>query len=888
MRAIDKFILHVVHNWTNELNEAYSENAIKAFIKKFSEEADDLNIAISEPQLRAYIDRFDTLKNSPKITNKDLNSDYWTVSKLIRLVTSTKGTEVPEKIDNTPDVVYNQDSLVIYNGSKEDNCLTYGRGEKWCITKGSFGNYRYDASRKNPTFYLVKDNNLSDSDRKSFFVVVVGSDNTYKVSDRSNNDVGGAGTEWDRWESWSFVEQNFPSIRGLRSVFKYIPLSSAEKINQSYKHSAVPIREFIKFPYSVKEQYLVVRKGKELFEDVGTDEFVSKYLPSYPQLATFISTNAGIISNEILVKHLDKFSNQDTRSIIANMRDKVKIDLLSSEAVPFAVKKLLVMVDKWNISPNERLYVTKDGNAIVKLKFEDETSVGIYTAEDDYPNIKLNQRTSKYLLDYPKLDEVPFNSLFKLATNGIVNKEFITKVIEKAKSEENSAIIIKPVEDGEILIDSNSFSSYKIKDGNINKIPFTDEEVQTALDEEKENPAFQQGAVNIVKQSADTGENISPSIDRDSFISIIKSTPYNKRIFSSRNITEPQVLLVPDGESSRALFSKAAGNVDTGLYDFNTGLDYGRRGTGWNSIDTSNSMDKGAWRAYFAYLRNENIVYDGTLLTQWFRSSYGTEIKKAWFNAQPPLSPTDRYAIVITDNIYYLVNKANPRESLRLSSSGKLVKANIPSAMARQLLGATPDQATPAAQFGAGQAVAAPLRTGRGRPPGQPNAPRAAVPAAPAAGGGDISVPATMEETGLLLAFNMLPLRDRNRLSVTTGVRVNPNGDRGAARRNNQLGAAGRVGRIIEVGTNTIYIIRLANQQIIASINMQPGNRNYLLLPDDRMVTLNSPAELLQALQQRNLAEVRNYMVREYLHHNPHHINEVTSLLKKHIAETRN
>jgi len=342
MRAIDRFILHVVHNWTNELNEAYSENAIKAFIKKFSEEADDLNIAILEPQLRAYIDRFDTLKNSPKITNKDLNSDYWNISKLIRLVTSTKGAEVPEEMETTPDVVYNQDGLIIYNGSKEGNCLTYGSGEKWCITRGSFGSYRYDPSRKNPTFYLVKDNNLSDSDNKSFFVVVVGSDNTYKVSDRSNNDVGGRGTEWDRWESWSFVEQNFPSIRGLRSTFKYIPLSSTEKMNQSYKNSAIPIREFIKFPYSVKEQYLVVRKGKELFKDVGTDEFVSKYLPQYPQLATFISTNAGIVSNEILIKHLDKFSNQDTRSIVSNMREKVKIDLLSSETVPFDVKKLLI------------------------------------------------------------------------------------------------------------------------------------------------------------------------------------------------------------------------------------------------------------------------------------------------------------------------------------------------------------------------------------------------------------------------------------------------------------------------------------------------------------------------------------------------------------------
>jgi len=875
MRAIDKFILHVVHNWTNELNEAYSENAIKTFINKFSEEADDLNMDVSEDQLRKYIERFDTLKNSPKITEKDLNR--WSLSKLIRLVTSSPGAETPDDVeDQTPDVVYNQDGLVIYNGSKEGNCLTYGRGEEWCITRGSFGNYRYDDKRKNPTFYLVKDNNLSDSDRKSFFVVVVGSDNTYKVSDRSNNDVGGRGTEWDRWESFSFVEQNFPSIRGLRSVFKYIPLSSSEKINQSYKNNAIPIREFIKFPYSVKEQYLVVRKGKELFKDVSTDEFISKYLPQYPQLATFISTNAGIIPSEILIKHLENFSNQDTRSVIANMRDKVKINLLSSEIVPFAVKKLLVVTDKWDVPSNERLYVTKDGNAIVKLKFEDEISVGLYTADDDYPNIKLNQRTAKYILEYPELDELPFNSLLKLATNGIVNKEFISKVIEKAKSSENSAIVVKKVEDGEILVDANSFSSYKIKNGNITKIPFTDEEVQTALGDEKENTAFQQGAVNIVRDAIDNYENIPPTIDKDAFTSIIKSTPYSKRTFTTTNTRGLQILLVPDGESRFALFTR---QVDD-LYNFSTDQDYGNRGD-WRGRDTSDWMDEGAWRAYFTYLRNENKFYEGNRLSQWFRSAYvNSESRKGWFNAQPPLAPTDQYATAVYNNQYFVINKANPRESLRLSDTGKLVKANVLPSVARQLLGGTtaPDEPTPAA-----------TATGRrGRPAGG-GQPRAAVPAA-AVGGGDINVGELMDETGLEIAFMRLPRADNRRLNVTNGRRVSPNGDRGAARRNNQLGAAGSVGRVIEVGASKIYIIRLANQQIIASINIQPGNRNYLLFPNAQgnvMVPMNSPSELMQVLQRRNLAEVHNYMVREYIANNPHHLDEVKSLLKKHIAETK-
>ena len=196
MRPIDKFILHVVHNWDNGLKEAYSAKIVSDLLTKFKNEADDLNIQITDAQLKAYIERFDAIRSTSKVTEKDIFK--YTLSQLIRIVTSSKGVEEPEEeINITPDVVYNENGLTIYNGSKENNCLTFGAGESWCITRGSFGNYRYDSNRKNPTFYLVKDTNLPDSDKKSFFVVVVGNDNTYKASDRSNNDVGGRATEWD-------------------------------------------------------------------------------------------------------------------------------------------------------------------------------------------------------------------------------------------------------------------------------------------------------------------------------------------------------------------------------------------------------------------------------------------------------------------------------------------------------------------------------------------------------------------------------------------------------------------------------------------------------------------------------------------------------------------
>jgi hypothetical protein len=881
MRPIYKFILHVVHNWKNELNEAYSEKAIQQFLAKFKEEADDLNIDVNDNQLRTYIQRFDTLKNSPKIQEKDLAK--WSLSQLIKLVTSSAGAETPEdEEDQTPDVVYQNGGITIWNGSKEGNCITYGRGERWCITRGSFGNYRYDSSKGYPTFYLAKNSNMSDSDKLSFVAIQVRDINDenrkYVYTNRQNSPYESSPM------SFSKLTSEIPwlnDISNIRGILRYIPLSSQEKISQKYKNEAISIREWIKMPFNVKKQYLVVRKDKsELFSDISIDEFASKHLPQYPQIAEFIAVTPGIIDNIYLLKNLDKFSNQDRRSITANIQSPIDLKYLPSDALSFDVKKLLVALKKWNVGTTDRLYITKDGSTIVRLRLGDDISVGLYQAEDDYPNIKLNQRTSKYLLDYPELDKIPFNNMIKLVSNGIVDKSVLDKIIEKAKTDENSAIVVKDVDGKEILIDSNSFASYKIEDGKVSKVPFTDEDVQKVFAGEKDNTSFQEGALNIVKSSITNRNNLPPTLDKEAFLSILNATPYDKRTFGD------YVILTPDGESNRTIFVR-----DKDIYQNILGAryDFGYNGRDWREIDTNNNADEGVFRAYFNWMRNENKVYESNrLISQWRNTYSSAQVKKDWFRANPPFSPTDQYAPAVSEDNYYLVNKQNPRDSRKLSDSGKLIKANIPPTLARQLLGTTPDEATPTTP--AAQA-AAPIAGAprRGRPAGVQNV-RAPQPAAPAAAGG-INVEERMRETGLDAAFLRLPNAVRRRLTQVEAARVNPNGDRGAARRNNILGGAGSVGQVLAIGPSKIYFIRLTNGQIIASINVQPGNSNYILLGNENgnvALFLNSPSDLLQTLQQRNLAEVRNYIVREYIANNPQHLGEVREMLRKHIAETKN
>ncbi len=247
-------------------------------------------------------------------------------------------------------------------------------------------------------------------------------------------------------------------------------------------------------------------------------------------------------------------------------------------------------------------------------------------------------------------------------------------------------------------------------------------------------------------------------------------------------------------------------------------------------------------------------------------------IVKAIIEAGVPMATDSTFKPVIYQDKPYIVNTTSPRNSYTVSeSTGKLVSANIPASTAARMLGT----AAPAA------AAAATGR--RGRPAGGGNRPAAAT--APAAAG-NINVGEVMQETGLDVAFLRLPRNILRKLNVTNASRVAPNGDRGAARRNNQLGGRGQVGRVISIGASKIYFIRLANGQVIASINVQPGNSNYLLLGNEngnRAIVLTSPSELVTILQNLNLAEHHSYIVREFLANYPEHKNEVKSILEKHL-----
>lgn len=864
---------------SKKLHEAYSEKAINDFIKRFLEQAEDLNIAVTEDELRKYIKIFDRIKEKLPSDRRDLTK--YKVSELIRFVTQGKtGDDKEEGEEITPDVVYHNDdnSIIIYNGNTEGNCVKYGKGESWCITKSSWSGHRYSEEKGYPTFYLAKNNNLPKSNKLSFVVIAVrdpkvfGNEN-YVLHPRDNSPHYPDPITFDELLNEAPWLREVPN---LKSIIKYVPLSTQEKVIHQYKGRPVTYREWTAFPYREKEAYLVARKNAresnrnaELFSDITDDDFIRDRLPKFPDVLKFVVRTPDLVKPELLLKNLNNFSDEARKSITSNLHTPVEADLLSSDTIPFGVKKILTKLNKWELKPTEKLYVTADGDTIVKLTLGDDVKIGLYQAEDEYPDIKLNKRTSKYLLDYPKLDEIPFASLIKLSEKGVVDFSVIQKVLDDAEGKSNSPIAVKDTEDGKIIIDSTSLTAYMVVGNEVKQIPFTDEEVQVVFKDAISSDEFKKTALQVFT-SGQSNEDLPKSANLGALSSIINSLPYNERTMNLTDRfgeTNEVVAFTDFNDAIPVIYFMKKTPEDALDYLYATRMYRGRNNNGRRRLESEQ------YPKYLNYLRQTNQLIDDEKLRGILNSNVSGNEKRDFLNSNPPLDPDNVLKPVIDSNReVYLLNTANRRNSYKISPrTGNLVGATLSQGRYDQLRRLiTPEE--PVTQTAPQQAVQAqPQQVAQQRTYWQQPAPT-----------GDINIPQLMQTLNASEQFARIPEGDRRRLNITNGAELNRRTDGGARRRNQLLGAAGQVEHAYAALTSRIYVIRLANGTRVISIKVYPGNREYLLIPGQRAYRLDQPDQLVSLLRQNGLAEARKYFIRTYLEANPGSVEEIKEILRQH------
>lgn len=876
-----------------KLFEALSQTQINDYVNKFKKDAEDFNIEVSDAQLKKYITIFDRVKERLPRDQRDIGK--WSLSSLIKLATADKPKEGEEEdTELTPDVVYHNDdnSIIIYNGNTEKNCITYGKDEKWCITKSSWAGHRYDDSKGHPTFYLARNTNLPDGDNLSFIVIAVRSpdrfgEKHYVLHPRSNN------PHYPDPITYNELLDQAPWLKevpNLKNIIKYQPLSPEEKIGQKYETSPATYREWIRLPYKTKEQYLTTRKNARsqyglnapsIFSDISDEEFVEKYLHKYPDILKFVVRTAGVIKPTLLLKNLQNFPDSARKSVTSNLHTPIETSQLSSNFIPFDVKKLLVKLNKWKLEPNERVYITKDGETIVLLRLGSDFKMGLYQEEDEFPNVKINKRTSKFLLDYPELDKIPLTNLVDLADKGGVDAEVIRRVVDNAKQDPEAGILVKKVGDEEILIDSNLLTAFILKGNNITKVPFEDERVQAVFNDAKDDTEFSKS---VFKNAfLDPVQGIPDIIDFDALVSVVSSLPYQDRTIQTTGGDNPERGVAITGADDRGkptivfMSSNPADGSDFAkpvlVYSKGSNSRYGyERPTGMRSL-SSELLD-----SYFEYLRSRGITLNDDAIEGVLNiNSLFVGEKRLFLQKNPPLDPNNILKPVIDpdNDTIYLLNTVNRRNSKEVSeTSDRLINAPLSERRYNRLLNILQGSEQPTQQEPEQPAQQEPAQAAQ-QPRQTPT--------------GDVNVAEVMRQLGAGNEFTRLPTSDFRRLNVTNARNVSVVASNGARKRNTMLGNAGRVEQVIAVpgpqGDSGIYIIRLRNGSRIISIRVQGPNNNYLLMPGRTTLALNSSNQLMTALRIRGLAEVKSYLVKSYLEENPTHIKEVKKLLLKYLNE---
>ena len=914
MASIREFIVHAVNNFV-PLNE-YAQKIVDQLVKQYMGQAEEYGYDdVDEDDIRKYITRFDKIKYSLKDKDKELfkqeGADYVALielPKLMQLVTTapdieldnSKQKEIPE--DERPMEVYASPDrkIIIYKGDKEKNCVRFKAEQApsipWCIASSSYSNYRYDQVKGYPVFYLAKNENLPSTDDTSVVAIQVKSpklrttNKRYRWTNRRNSPHESSDMSWEELVS------NIPwltEIPNVKEVLKYVPLSSEEEEAQGADKIGITYQEWSELPFKRKQRYLIARSAgynSSLFTNVSNDNFGTKFLPKYPELALNaaqrINDSRPMVSSDIMMSAYDKFDNNTKKSLISNLLargKKISTAYLSNHDFPFEAVKDITNRNGWdNESKDTYYFVTKDGDAIVGIVQESDNnlSLSIYTDTTAKENIKLSDRTAKFIKSSANLDKLPISILNSLiANNQLTTKEAFNKL--KETPPEKSSVATKEIGDSDYVFDSRSLNVYKVTDNGF--LDASSEEFEEdPFAKEKEDPYLQKRAIDTFNYLAKNRRNFPKQINYKNAIDVASKLPYDQRVWDKRGENRPQ-------DTSVLLFANGLPFYvpkDINLYDNARDLiisddmwdDRGRR--------DGSRLNDAQLRAYQRYAEETNQALSGESLKRTLDRLGDNDYVKLFLKLNLPLAQDNPYKFFEKDGRVFLINKQDPTENYYVNpNTGNLINGRMSGTKAQQVLNSL--EPMPASQAQLRQRIA---QRQAQEPVEEP--PQAAAGEAPQA----VAItpgPHTGEEvfaifTRLNLPFGRLPATVQRRIFGQGAVIVSATGDRGAETRNQLLTARGRVTAVarLEGRSSAIYFIRMASGTVIATIAMQPGNYQLLATPG-AVYQLGSVTNLSNVLQMHNITEEeKGICVREFLAENPSMVDEVKQHLK-HYIKTR-
>jgi hypothetical protein len=321
----------------------YSTGVVNKLKQKFKQE----NSNLTDQQIEYYINRFDQLKSSPKVEEKDITT--YSFQRLEQVVDSFPTKEKVSKTNNNvefsqTELIYNQAPLQIYHGSNERTCIKI-KGDfpsSWCVSRGSGGNmyntYRYAGTE--PSFYFVKNierlNKITEieDDLYCFFVIQYNNQGKYIVTNAKN--------DGDREMSWNDILKIEPLLQGTESLFKNVPLTSEEREYYRRFKDGISDEEYNDLSYKEKKIYISIKHKLNNIKFINTPkDLINDYITTGVDLTDkqfdFIKDKQSLFNNYRRVT-IDNVIPEYIKGTIRNFGNRWSV-LTDEEAIDIYNKK---------------------------------------------------------------------------------------------------------------------------------------------------------------------------------------------------------------------------------------------------------------------------------------------------------------------------------------------------------------------------------------------------------------------------------------------------------------------------------------------------------------------------------------------------------------------
>ena len=247
------------------------------------------------------------------------------------------------------------------------------------------------------------------------------------------------------------------------------------------------------------------------------------------------AANGGLFSQEDLIGAFNSFSIQDQNSIASNFQEPLKEKQFLSLQVPFKLKYLLTVKGKVEHTIKELVYVGNKTH-LVLISWQNPTPVmNIVTEEQIFKNVKLNERTSKFLLACPNLEDIPFSVIVTLIKQGALKQHNIVLLLQKIEETPKSHIVVAKTEKGSYVTDLTTFTTYEVsKSGELKQSSAAD--INQLAQDPEIKPKIDSTIMAEVDHGMDLDTNSTRRVDKFpiTVVSYLKnnldSIPFRKRI----------------------------------------------------------------------------------------------------------------------------------------------------------------------------------------------------------------------------------------------------------------------------------------------------------------------------------------------------------------------